>query len=552
MSETMATMLTTTRMPSGLSRTFVHLRGHLRELGLSMSIWDSHARAVGRFQTCCRLCQYVHGSGGLCVASASGLAARIVGAGQAGMSQAPCGCCLVGVPVHQRRRLVGAVVACYPPREMFQDESFIRLCDHLQLDRSTMLSAVEAAARHSAAEAEDFLRILGWTLGREQALGTAQEELGNLSANLSSTYEELNLLYAVSGAMSVMRQPREFLLQVCTQLVDVMSISAAVGVIHERPSAPAEVMVAGKIALESAQLDAWLARHVLPRIADNRPVLDNAFEDCGEGFGAIRGFVAVPLTAEGRSLGMLVAINKRHGDFNSVDSKLIGSIGNQAAVFLEYIRLYADMKDLLMGVLHALTASIDAKDTYTRGHSQRVAMISKRLAEECGLSADKVQRIYLAGLLHDIGKIGIPESVLRKPGKLTVEEYETVMCHPATGAKILGGIRQLEDVVVGILTHHERPDGKGYPRGLKGQDVPLEGRIIGLADCLDAMTTDRTYRVALSLVQAVDEIRRNTGTQLDPMLVEKLLSIDLAGLMRELDRAEYDPGSLNGGMEDAQ
>ena len=562
----MATGLSKSRSLAGMSKMFAQLRTHLRELGLSMSVWDSQARPAGRFQPSCQLCQYIHGTGRLCAAAASGLAARIIGEGQPGKSLAPCGCCLVGTPVHQRRRLVGAVVGCYPPREMLQDESFARLCDRLQLDRQAMMSSGGDACRHTVAEADDFTHVLGWMLSREQALQTAQEELGNLSANLSSTYEELSLLYAISGEMNVMRQPKEFLQQVCSQLVEVMSISAAAGVIEApthresrvgdllsaEQAGGAEVVSAGEIALEAHQIGALVARHIIPRVKDNRPVLDNGFEPQEQDLKAIRNFVAAPLATEGRSVGMLVAFNKRSGDFDSVDLKLIGSIGNQAGVFLEYIRLYADMKDLLMGVLHALTASIDAKDPYTRGHSQRVAMISRRLAEECGLPPEKVQRIYLAGILHDVGKIGVSEAVLRKPGRLTVDEYDSVKHHPAIGAKILGGIRQLEDVVVAILTHHERPDGKGYPRGLKGEEVPLEGRIIGLADCLDAMTSHRTYRAALSLSEVAEEIRRNAGTQLDAALVEKLLSIGLAEFMEGLDRNGNGAGCLTPGAEDAK
>ena len=162
---------------------------------------------------------------------------------------------------------------------------------------------------------------------------------------------------------------------------------------------------------------------------------------------------------------MLIALNKRSGDFDSVDLKLVKSIGAQTAVFLEYTRLYADMKDLLMGVLHALTASIDAKDPYTCGHSHRVAAISRRLAEAAGLPAEKVQRIYLAGLLHDIGKIGVPESVLRKPGKLTAEECKLVKDHPAIGARILGGIRQFDDVRGGHLDAPRAPGRPGLSAG---------------------------------------------------------------------------------------
>ena len=159
------------------------------------------------------------------------------------------------------------------------------------------------------------------------------------------------------------------------------------------------------------------------------------------------------------------------------------------------------MQNLLMGMLHALSASIDAKDPYTRGHSQRVAMISRRLAEMSGLEPERVERVYLAGLLHDIGKIGVPGHVLRKPGKLTKGEYDQIKRHPEIGANILGGIRQIEDILPVILYHHERPDGKGYPEGLRvagdsagARDgkVPHEALILGLADSFGALPSSRT------------------------------------------------------------
>jgi putative nucleotidyltransferase with HDIG domain len=217
--------------------------------------------------------------------------------------------------------------------------------------------------------------------------------------------------------------------------------------------------------------------------------------------------------------------------------------------------LYADLQDLLMGVLHALTATIDAKDPYTCGHSQRVAMLSKLLAQRVGFPPAKVQELYLAGLLHDIGKIGVPEQVLCKEGRLTDEEYGSMKRHPSIGAKILQGIRQLDEVIVGILTHHERPDGKGYPQRLSGAQVPIEGRIVGLADVFDAMTSDRTYRKAMQLNVVLAEIRRCAGTQFDPLLVDLLMTFDFTKLMKDLHQTSQTPNVLlefNSPREDAQ
>ncbi|MCJ7545182.1 MAG: HD domain-containing protein [Phycisphaerae bacterium] len=525
---------TATRLRSltDMARGLTQLRSHMRELGMTTSVWDNSGRMVGKLLPCCQLCQTIHEMNGSCQRACAELAEEVTRSGAPGRGSSPAGCCVLGTPVVERRRTLGCVVACYLPRELMADESAARLCDQMGLDLEATASMVQQACRHSADQADDFLRVLTWLLGKEQSMMTAQKELSSLSANLASTYEELSLLYAVSGSMRVNCSSREFLQNVCREILEVVNISAAAGVIYAREQGDQEIVVAGEPAVEAAQVQELMDRYLAPLLADSQePVLDNAFPSLPGDKARVASLLAVPLTTEESSVGVLIALNKRSGDFDSVDVKLVKSIGALTAVFLEYTRLYADTKDLLMGVLHALTASIDAKDPYTSGHSHRVALISRRIAQAAGLSPERAQRIYLAGLLHDVGKIGVPESVLSKPGKLNEQEWKLVKEHPTISTRILGGIRQFDDVLVGILTHQERPDGAGYPRGLAGEEVPLEGRIIGLADSLDAMTSDRTYRPALSLEQAAQEIRRVAGTQLDANLVELVLSMDLGAVL---------------------
>ena len=349
--------------------------------------------------------------------------------------------------------------------------------------------------------------------------------------------------------MKVTKGPREYLQNVCDELADVMEIQAAIALIYEHPSRAVddEVIIAGSVELNDQQIKLLASAQISPRLtaedrvgdgesSTRRGVLDNDFRAPDEsGLGrSISSLVAVPLTIDQADIGMLIGVNKRSGEFLRGDLKLIASIANQAAAFLANNRLYADLQDLLMGVLHALTATIDAKDPYTSGHSHRVALICKRLAEQWGFSGEKVQQIYLMGLLHDIGKIGVPESVLCKPGRLTDEEFEIIKRHPIIGAKILGGIRQLDGMIAVILSHHERPDGRGYPRRLKGEELPFEGLIVGLADSFDAMTSSRTYRSALDLGDVVEEIRKHSGTQFHSGLVEKFLAMDLEKFLEEI------------------
>jgi putative nucleotidyltransferase with HDIG domain len=236
--------------------------------------------------------------------------------------------------------------------------------------------------------------------------------------------------------------------------------------------------------------------------------------------------IAVPLQRQDQVLGCMFGLDKLSGEFDTVDSKLLNSIANESAIYLENAMLYEDVRGLMMGLLHAMISAVDAKDTYTCGHSERVALLSRRLAKEARLTEHEVERIYMAGLLHDVGKIGVPEAVLQKAGKLTDEEFAEIKKHPEIGARILRDIKQIEDIIPGVLHHHERWDGRGYPMGLSGDSIPLMGRIICLADCFDAMTSSRTYRKALPLEHVLAEIKKCAGTQFDPALAEAFLQID--------------------------
>jgi hypothetical protein len=207
-------------------------------------------------------------------------------------------------------------------------------------------------------------------------------------------------------------------------------------------------------------------------------------------------------------------------------------------------RLEAEHRAMFDGTMQALIASIDAKDPYTRGHSARVAEFAQLIAVHAGMSAADVDRARLCGLVHDIGKIGVAEDVLRKPGKLTAEEFRAIAAHPVTGHEILRGIPQMSDVLPGVLHHHERWAGGGYPHGIAGETIPALGRLISVADALDAMTTSRTYRSARPMADAVAEIVRCAGTHFDPGLARVVAEIDRRALQAVVGLHVFAPGSL--------
>ena len=176
-------------------------------------------------------------------------------------------------------------------------------------------------------------------------------------------------------------------------------------------------------------------------------------------------------------------------------------------------------------IITALASTVDAKDSYTNGHSQRVAIYAREISRRMGKSKEFQREIYYMGLLHDIGKIGIPDSIINKTGKLTDEEFAAIKAHPVIGADVLIRITTMPNLYVGALWHHERYDGRGYPDGLKGDDIPIYARIIAVADTYDAMTSQRSYRNAMSQQKVIDELERSKRTQLDPYIANIMLEM---------------------------
>lgn len=199
-------------------------------------------------------------------------------------------------------------------------------------------------------------------------------------------------------------------------------------------------------------------------------------------------------------------------------------------------QILKDLSELFYKTIKSIAAALDAKDKYTHGHSMRVTLYSLALAKALNLNDELLEEIETAGLLHDIGKIAIPEKILLKQGKLTDEEYEVIKSHPELGEKLVNGIEKLKLISNWLKSHHERYDGKGYPDGLKGEEIPISSRIIAIADTYDAMTSDRSYRAALSHQVAMDEVQRCSGSQFDPKLAELFISISA-----EIEAIKHDP-----------
>jgi len=186
-------------------------------------------------------------------------------------------------------------------------------------------------------------------------------------------------------------------------------------------------------------------------------------------------------------------------------------------------------KELFLGSIRMLANAIDEKDPYTRGHSERVAFYSALIAKHMGMSSEEVERVHLSGIIHDVGKIGIEDKILRKPAALTDDEYEIMKQHPRKGEKILEAVPLLKEMAGAGLMHHENVDGSGYPDGLKGSDIPLLGRIVSVADAFDAMTTDRPYSKAMTFEASLARLRFLAGKKFDPDCVTAIEKAAAAG-----------------------
>jgi HD-GYP domain-containing protein (c-di-GMP phosphodiesterase class II) len=235
--------------------------------------------------------------------------------------------------------------------------------------------------------------------------------------------------------------------------------------------------------------------------------------------------VAVVASESQSTTGWLVAINPIDDrPFASNEVELLQPVASLIGTQRTNGRLYRDLKEMLFGIIRALTAAIDAKDPYTSGHSERVARIAVRIAEELGMPSSQRGDLYLMGLLHDVGKIGIDDGVLKKTGPLTPDEYRKIQDHVKIGVNILNDLKKLHHLLPGVASHHESFDGKGYPENLVGENIPLVARILAVADAFDAMSSVRPYRKPLTPTKIDEIFRGGAGTQWDPKIVQALFA----------------------------
>ena len=278
----------------------------------------------------------------------------------------------------------------------------------------------------------------------------------------------------------------------------------------------------------------WVAKHGTPLLVDD-VTKDKRFQgkvDKKSSF-VTRSMLCVPVKLRGKTIGVLQAVNKIAGNFTKDDKELLELFSNQVAIALENARLYHEIRETFYNTSEALAEAIEKRDPYTGGHTKRVLGYSLAIGKELEMDSDSLERLKLSAVLHDIGKIGVDDAVLRKQARLDDDEVNMMKNHPRFGADILKHIPQLKHIVPGMYYHHERIDGKGYPEGIKGKKIPLEARIISVADTYDAMTSTRPYRKGLSPAVALKELKKHSGTQFEKKIVLAFLKAYKNGEIQE-------------------
>jgi HD-GYP domain-containing protein (c-di-GMP phosphodiesterase class II) len=360
-------------------------------------------------------------------------------------------------------------------------------------------------------------------------------EIGHLNTELKKRVERLTSLDACSKATASLLDTDKLLDVVMSLIINVMQFDRAIIMLVDEERRFLEpVKMAGEDDHPIASMKQYsipldrksniLARVVDSGIAQIVTDVDNSIlrkENLILKTFNPKSFVAVPLITRNKVMGLLAAERiKGLGDFSSNDLDYLMNFCSQIAISLENARLIDNMKKSFMTSILSLASALEAKDPFIRGHSNRVAIYATIIARRMDIDEERVELIRQMALMHDIGKIGIPDSIINKEGKLTEEEFAAIKRHPIVSMQIIQPLMTYHADISLVRSHHERYDGRGYPDGIGGEDIPLEARILAVADSYDAMTSDRPYRAAMSREAAVAEINRNRGRQFCPRVVD--------------------------------
>ena len=343
-------------------------------------------------------------------------------------------------------------------------------------------------------------------------------EVESLTKDLALRYEELALLYEIGERIPLRAQVPTVIDYVVERLKEVIKCDCICWIPREPQQSrfywPAAEAKDHDLNATLEKVSAEIDRRVQQKqdmVTVNELPADDFLKDYAQDMVAVSGY---PAATDGEHYGTLVLFKLHAGQFHSGEAMLVLSVMRKSGVVIRNARLYQELNQLFLNTIKTLVRLIEGKDAYTRGHSERVSLFSSLLADILGLPLEEKEALSLSSLLHDIGKIKVPEELLKKPGALTDEEFAVIKQHPGFGADMLSPISQLSHCLPDIRHHHERIDGKGYPDHLRADEIPLRARIIAVADTFDALTSDRCYRPRFGIDKAFQIVEQAAGTQL--------------------------------------
>lgn len=377
-----------------------------------------------------------------------------------------------------------------------------------------------------------------------------KRQLADVSAHLLSTFEEITLLHRLTEHLSISEGVDDLCRRAVDWLSDVIPAQAVAIYFESMPQVRDNhdeeteccgpvVIAHGKCPLDEREFVRFIER-LGPKVAKEPLVLNGAATASPTWFyPEIHETISVPIREGDRVFGWLLAINHTGAanvtnsevEFGTVEACLMSSVATILGIHCGNTTLYHEQSEFFASVVRALTSAIDAKDPYTCGHSDRVARLSVCLAKQLGCDADELNTIYLSGLLHDIGKIGISDTILHKPGKLTDDEWKIMRLHPDIGSRIVERIPFLQESMAVVRYHHERWDGSGYPLGIKAKEIPVHARIFAVVDVFDALTSNRNYRKKSTPQEALEYLREQSGILFDGEIVEALAQLPYANFI---------------------
>jgi len=425
---------------------------------------------------------------------------------------------LCGHPLRNSRQILGALLA-----------------GGLASSRPDAGEAANTAECPQSMEMESFLGNLA-TLNEEK-LNTHQE-IEEMTQKLDQGFEDLYLFTRVASQVKTLTLSDDMLQLMMEELMESMRVDAAFAFLSRQRNYILDLIPPRVSEKFSSQKNFF--EKILNLISLNTTVTNENYFIINDSREDPRyqdllpdpyRFLAVRVQHQGEFYGWLGLLSFNLTEiFRQGELKLLLSLADQLAMIIDNTNLYKNMEQFVVHMVRSLVFAIEAKDRYTRGHSERVSTYCMLMGSRLGLDKKEYEELKWSSILHDIGKIGIPESILNKKDQLTDAEFEIMKNHPAKGGNILKPIEQLNGSLPGIIHHHERFDGKGYPDGLKGEEIPLSARIIAVADTFDAINFARAYRNASIDEKVLEALDRLAGTQLDPRMVKVFRNVYTAGM----------------------